>query len=326
MTGADRAGWLEERFFEHLEWERNLAPSTLVAYRREVAAFVAFAVSEAGTSAPAEVSPATVRAYLARLYERRLSARTVERILASLRSYFRFLVGEGAVAASPAAAVPHLRAPRRPPEVVERGDLDALFETFPDDPAGRRDRALVELLYGAGVRVAELVGVDLVDLRLGDRLLRVRGKGRRERIVPFGRAAERAIRAYLPDRAAWRRRIAGDDEPLFVNRRGGRLTDRSVRRILDAAVGRTAELRHLHPHALRHAFATHLLEAGLDLRAIQELLGHASLATTQVYTTVDLARLMQVHRQSHPRSREDRGAVSAEEAAPPARDRRHDGR
>lgn len=317
MTGNGRQAWLVERFFEHLEWERNLAPATLVAYRREVAAFVAFATAEAAAGTPSEVTPATVRSYLARLYERRLSARTVERILASLRSYFRFLVGEGAVAGNPAAAVPNLRARRRPPEVVERGDLDALFETFPDDPAGRRDRALVELLYGAGVRVAELVGLDLVDVRLGERLLRVRGKGRRERIVPFGRAAERAIRAYLPDRATWRRPLADGNEPLFVNQRGGRLTDRSVRRILDAAVRRSAELRRLHPHALRHAFATHLLEAGLDLRAIQELLGHASLATTQVYTTVDLARLMRVHRDSHPRSRDSGEGVGAPDARTP---------
>ncbi len=326
MTADERGSWLEERFFEHLEWERNLAPATLVAYRRELAAFVDFATSEAGAASPGEVTPATVRSYLARLYERRLAARSVERILASLRSYFRFLVGEGVVAANPAVAVPHLRARRRPPEVVERSDLDALFETFPDDPAGRRDRALVELLYGAGVRVAELVGVDLVDVRLGDRLLRVRGKGRRERIVPFGRAAQEAIRAYLPDRAAWRKRVEGDDEPLFVNQRGGRLTDRSVRRILDAAVRRTSEVRRLHPHALRHAFATHLLEAGLDLRAIQELLGHASLATTQVYTTVDLARLMRVHRESHPRSQDDGGGLSARPARPPAPDRTRDDR
>lgn len=294
--------WLVERFFEHLEWERNLAPATLTAYRREVVDFVGFAAAAGAGAGPAEVSAATVRSYLARLYERGLAARTVERILASLRTYFRFLVAEGTIPANPALAVPHLRARRPPPEVVDRAELDALFDSFPDTPAGRRDRVAVELLYGAGLRVAELVGLDLDDVRLNDRLLRVRGKGRKERIVPFGRVAAAAIRRYLPDRARWRGRDAVDD-PLLVNQRGGRLSDRSVRRLLDAAVQRTAELHRLHPHSLRHAFATHLLESGMDLRAIQELLGHASLATTQVYTAVDLARLQSVHRASHPRGR-----------------------
>jgi integrase/recombinase XerC len=131
----------------------------------------------------------------------------------------------------------------------------------------------------------------------------VRGKGRKERLVPFGRPAAGALEAYLPERGRWRKGTLDDEEPLFVNQRGGRLSDRSVRRQLDQAVRRTAALNHLHPHALRHAFATHLLEAGMDLRAIQELLGHSSLATTQLYTKVDLAHLMAVHRRSHPRSK-----------------------
>lgn len=309
MTSEDpvmASSWALERFLEHLEWERNLAPATLSVYRREVASFIRFAATDAACGEPAGVTPATVRGYLGRLYTRGLAARSVEKILAALRTYFRFLVGESVITANPAQAVPHVRARRAPPEVVDRYDLEALFESFPDNPAGRRDRVAVELLYGAGLRVAELVALDLVDVRLGERLLRVRGKGRKERIVPFGRAAAAAIRVYLPDRERWR--TAGDpDEALLVNQRGGRLSDRSVRRLLDAAVQRTAELHRLHPHALRHAFATHLLESGMDLRAIQELLGHASLATTQVYTSVDLARLLAVHRRSHPRGR-SRGA------------------
>jgi integrase/recombinase XerC len=159
----------------------------------------------------------------------------------------------------------------------------------------------VELLYAAGLRIGELVALDIGDLQLGQRVVRVRGKGRKERLVPFGRPAAQAIEAYLPDRARWRRGVADEDNPLFVNQRGGRISARSIRRQLDAAVRHTADLNHLHPHALRHAFATHLLEAGMDLRAIQELLGHSSLATTQIYTTVDLAHLMAVHRRSHPK-------------------------
>lgn len=302
MSGA-RDPFLVETFLEQLQWERNLAPRTVAAYRREVLGFVAFAASELARESPAAVTPNDVRAWLAHLHGRRLSARSVERSLAALRTYFAYLLDEGAAASNPARAVPHPRRERRVPEVVTLDAVESLIEGAPDTASGRRDRALFELLYGAGLRVGELVGLDLGDVQLGARLVRVRGKGRRERIVPFGRRAAEAISAYLPDRARWRaRRPADGSEPLFVNPRGGRLTDRSVRRRLDAAVARTAAVHRLHPHALRHAFATHLLEAGMDLRAIQELLGHASLATTQIYTHVDLARLMAVYRKSHPKA------------------------
>jgi integrase/recombinase XerC len=294
--------WLVDRFLEHLEWERNLSPPTLRAYRREVATFVDFAVSDLGVPAPDAVTPSVPRSYLAHLHSRGLAPRSVARALASLRTYFSFLVAEGVAASNPAAAVPHPHGANPTPEVADRYAIEELLEGFADTPAGRRDRAAIELLYAAGLRVGELVGLDLADVRLAQRTLRVRGKGRKERLVPFGRPAAAALDAYLPVRAQWRRRRDDGDDPLFVNQRGGRLSDRSVRRALDAAVRRTADLAHLHPHALRHAFATHLLEAGMDLRAIQELLGHSSLATTQIYTRVDLAHLMEVHRRSHPKA------------------------
>lgn len=300
-------GWETDAFLEHLEWERNLAPATLSAYRREARGFTQFAAEELDVGSPAGVTPGAVRAWLAELHERGLSARSVGRSLAALRTYFSFLVAEGVVPSNPATLVSHPRCSRRPPEVVHRDDLETLFESFVDSPAGRRDRAAVELLYAAGLRVGELVGLDLADVKLRERLLRVRGKGRKERVVPFGRRAAAAVVAYLPDRARWLRGAtlsARSGEPLLVNQRGGRLSDRSVRRALAAAVRRTADLHRLHPHALRHAFATHLLEAGMDLRAIQELLGHSSLGTTQVYTGVDLAHLMAVYRRSHPRADE----------------------
>jgi len=301
---APPGAWLVEAFFEHLEWERNLSPATLAAYRREVLSFVAFARERLGLERPPQVGGATVRAYLAELHARGLAPRSVARALASLRSYFRFLLGEAVVTVNPARAVPHPRDTERTPAIADRYAIEELLESFADTPAGRRDRAVVELLYAAGLRVGELVGLDLADLQLAQRSLRVRGKGRKERLVPFGKPAAAAIAAYLPDRAGWRQRAAADGaEPLFVNQRGGRLSDRSVRRLLDAAVRRGSELGRLHPHSLRHAFATHLLEAGMDLRAIQELLGHSSLATTQVYTRVDLAHLMDVHRRSHPKAR-----------------------
>jgi len=298
--GRSRDAWLEEPFLEHLEYERNLSSATLTAYRRELARFVDH--TAAVHRGPGDIRAADVRDWIAVLWQQRLKPRSLERALSSIRTYFGFLVAEGVIEANPAATVPLPRKQQNQPDVIDRYAIEGLIESFPDTPAGRRGAALVELLYGSGLRVGELVALDMDDLSLGDRLLRVRGKGRKERIVPFGRRAGDAILAYLPDRSRWRRGTSGDDEPLFVNQRGGRLSDRSVRRVLDAAVRRTADLHRLHPHALRHAFATHLLEAGMDLRAIQELMGHSSLATTQIYTGVDLAHLMSVHRKSHPRA------------------------
>ena len=296
-------GWQAEGFTAYLRDERNLSPHTLRAYEREVARFVAFATGEMGCSGPAEVKPAAVRAYLAHLHGERLARVSAQRALAALRTYFRFLCREREIDANPAVVVPTPRAPKRLPEVLTAPQLAELLEALPATPAGRRDRAALELLYGAGLRAAELVGLDLDDVELARRLARVRGKGGKERIVPFGRLAEQALRAYLPERGAWRAASERlDDEPLFVNQRGGRLTDRSLRRILDAAVRHVALAHHVHPHTLRHAFATHLLEAGMDLRAIQELLGHASLATTQRYTHLDLAHLMETYRKAHPKA------------------------
>jgi len=301
MSDADLRAWLVDAFLEHLEWERNLSPATLRAYRREISGFVEFVTSELNHEQPGQTTPVTVRAHLAHLHSRGLQPRSVARALAALRTYFRFLVTEGALEASPADAVPHPHDVQRTPEIADRYAIEELLEGFPDTPAGRRDRAAMELLYAAGLRVGELVALNLGDVQLQQRIVRVRGKGRKERLVPFGRPAASAIEAYLPERAHWRRGVTDEEDPLFVNQRGGRLSDRSIRRQLDLAVRRTADLNHLHPHALRHAFATHLLEAGMDLRAIQELLGHSSLATTQVYTKVDLAHLMAVHRKSHPK-------------------------
>ncbi|HPW54349.1 MAG: tyrosine recombinase XerC [Thermoanaerobaculaceae bacterium] len=296
--------WHLDELTSYLRDERNLSAHTLRAYEREVAAFREFAASEMGCEEPAAVTPAMVRAYLAHLHASRLSRRSMQRALGALRTFFRFLSREGWVTANPARIVPTPRAPRTLPEVVTAPQIGELLGALPDSPVGRRDRAALELLYGSGLRAAELVGLDLDDVDLGHRLVRVRGKGGKERVVPFGRPAERALRAYLPDRAAWRSTATTADsrEPVFVNQRGGRLSDRSLRRILVAAVRLLTSVHHLHPHTLRHAFATHLLEAGMDLRAIQELLGHASLSTTQRYTHLDLAHLLETYRKAHPKA------------------------
>ncbi len=295
--------WLNTAFLEHLEWERNLSPATLKAYRREISRAVDFFSGDLNVKDPSKVNPASVRSFLAHLHGIGLSPRSAERALAAVRTYFRFLVAENILSANPAEAVAHPRRRRSAPTVTPLAVIEDLLESFPPTPAGIRDGTLVEFLYGSGLRVGELVGLDLPDLQLKARLIRVRGKGRKERIVPYGTQAAAALSTYLPIRAQWKQGAKLSTEALFLNQRGGRLTDRSVRRILDAAVLRSSAQYQLHPHALRHAFATHLLEAGMDLRAIQELLGHASLATTQIYTTVDLAHLMAVHRKSHPRSR-----------------------
>jgi integrase/recombinase XerC len=296
--------WRLDEFTAYLRDERNLSLHTLRAYEREVASFLAFAESEMSCTVPAAVTPSMVRAYLADLHSRKLSRVSVQRALGALRTYFRLLSREGVVATNPARVVPSPRAPKKLPEVVTASQVGDLLSAIDDTPAGRRDRAALELLYGSGLRAAELVGLDLDDVDLGRRLVRVRGKGGKERVVPFGHPAAAAIRAYLPARAGWRAVAAAHDagEPLFVNQRGGRLSDRSLRRIVDAAVHRIASIHHLHPHTLRHAFATHLLEAGMDLRAIQELLGHASLSTTQRYTHLDLAHLMETYRKAHPKA------------------------
>jgi integrase/recombinase XerC len=296
--------WRLDEFTAYVRDERNLSLNTLRAYEREVSQFVAFAGTEMGCSEPRGVSANIVRAYLAHLHGRKLARVSTQRALAALRTYFRFLGREGEVETNPAKVVPTPRAPKKLPELVTAPQLAELLEALPQDPAGRRDRAALELLYGSGLRASELVGLDLDDVDLSRRLARVWGKGSKERLVPFGREAERALRAYLPDRAAWRSRggeLPGG-EPLFVNQRGGRLSDRSLRRILDAAVFRVAMAAHIHPHTLRHAFATHLLEAGMDLRTIQELLGNASLSTTQRYTHVDLAHLMETYNKAHPKA------------------------
>ena len=296
--------WHLEDFTCYLRDERNLSAHTLRAYEREIGQFVVFAGGEMGCAGPAGVSPNVVRAYLAALHGKKLARVSTQRALAALRTYFRFLAREGVVASNPARVVPTPRAPKKLPDIVTAPQLADLLEALPPTSAGRRDRAALELLYGAGLRAAELVGLDLDDVDLNRRLARVRGKGNKERVVPFGREAERALRAYLPDRAAWRALpgAGGEGEPLFVNQRGGRLSDRSLRRILDAAVFRVALVQHIHPHTLRHAFATHLLEAGMDLRAIQELLGHTSLSTTQRYTHLDLAHLMETYNRAHPKA------------------------
>jgi integrase/recombinase XerC len=302
-------------FETHVADERRFSPRTVLAYRADLDRFSGFWESEFAHEAAArtplsKIDTLAVRSYLAYLHRARLANRSLARHLSTLRSFFRWACREGHLEKNPAKGLPSPRVPKTLPRAMTLPDTERLLaadegengETFVPE----RERALFELLYATGLRVSEAAGLDLEDVDFASRLARVTGKGSRERIVPFGEAAGDALRAYLPSRAALRHRAAGKDEdgaePLFVNARGGRLTPRSMARLLKGrlrAAGLPAEIS---PHALRHTFATHLLQAGADLRAIQELLGHASLSTTQKYTHLDAARLREVYRNAHPKA------------------------
>ena len=308
-----------DSFLTDLEERRGASKHTVRSYRSDLAHFVAFVeqtFAEPGAGRAAAptadcVSVGLLRSYLASLYEQGLARTTAARKLAALRAFYRYLGQIGAVARDPAKALRTPRTPQRIPQRLETEEVEALLHA--PDPAtarGRRDLAILELLYGTGVRVSELVGLDLADLNAGSRIVRVLGKGGKERVVPFGEVAADALRGWLsarPELAAAGGAAAGgagNGAALFLNARGGRLSDRSVRTIVRRYLGE-AGIAHLAgkatPHTLRHAFATHLLDRGADLRAIQELLGHATLATTQKYTQVSTARLFEVYARTHPR-------------------------
>ena len=303
----DRIG----EFLIHLEHGVNASPLTIRCYGTDLREFEQFiAAARARRRSMTSIDHLDVRSYLSHLYDRGVSRATVARKLASLRSLFRYLSRQGLMRRNPAAMVSTPKLDRRLPHPMPENEVESLLESaFGSDPRDDRDRAILELLYATGIRVGETVGADIGDLDFGgatgDGMLRVFGKGRKERLVPIGSKAVVALRRYLrsrgelvPDRAAPR----GDRDALFLNARGGRLTDRSVRRILNARLQRAALSRDVSPHSLRHSFATHMLNAGADLRSIQELLGHASLSTTQKYTKVTTSRLLDVYNRAHPRA------------------------
>ncbi|HXO30326.1 MAG TPA: tyrosine recombinase XerC [Thermoanaerobaculia bacterium] len=327
---------LIHRYLEHLEADRNLSPHTVRAYEGDLLRFLDFLAGDFLACPPGEVHPAAVdglavRSFLASLHTHGLSRRSQARALAAVRGLLGFACREGTLTANPAQGVPTPKLPKTLPRHLLPGEVEALIEA-PAAAAGalpgsepapggalaaalaRRDRAVLELLYAAGLRVGELVGLDWGSIDLPARVVRVLGKGGKERMVPFGRPAATALRQWLEDWEAVRAALPESgadasgpagvrDEPVFLNHRGGRLSDRSVRRIIDRWIDQTALARGVHPHTLRHTFATHLLEGGADLRSIQELLGHASLSTTQKYTHVDVERLLAVYRGAHPRAR-----------------------
>ncbi len=295
-------------FLADLGSERRASPRTLRAYAGDLAELTAYAASRSsspeGSPPLHEVDTELLRGFLAQRYSE-LSPATRARRLASVRSFFRWAQRRGRCEHNPAAV---LRAPKQPshlPRFLDEEDAALLVEQpSGEHPGGLRDRALLELAYGAGLRASELAGSDLADLDLEAGVVRVRGKGSKERVVPCGREAVAALRRYLERRHELKPR-AGAVHPcaLFLNRFGGRLSTRSIRRLVKQHALQAGVLRDVSPHTLRHSFATHLLDHGADLRGIQELLGHASLSTTQRYTHVGLKRLMQVYDEAHPRAR-----------------------
>jgi site-specific recombinase XerD len=296
-------------FVAHLALEQGRSPHTVAAYRRDATDLARTCVAW-GLQHPAAVDRRVLRRYLADLDERGYARSTIARRVASLRGFYALLERRGMVAEDPATLLSAPRQGRHLPRVLRVDEIDRLLAAPPlDTPVGVRDRALLELLYASGARVAEACGLDLDALALGEEVVRLTGKGGKERIVPLGEPAVDAVHTYLtsarPALAAGRRPGEPTTAALLLNRRGQRLGTRDARTAVQRAAT-AAGLGHVTPHTLRHSVATHLLESGADLRMVQELLGHASLATTQRYTHLSRGRLREVHAMAHPRARRQR--------------------
>ena len=289
------------RFVEELR-RNNVSPHTLSAYASDLGQFLEyFSPPGAEPPAPREFEVWKIREWLGDLYQRKLTAISMRRKLSALRAFFRFLAREGAIELNPARLVRMPKAPLRLPQVMTEEQVNGLLDGVIAGKLERRhparDVAIFEFLYGCGLRVSELVGLNLNDIDRGERWLRIRGKGRKERQVPYGAKAEAALERYLPERKATPAETA-----VFLNHRGGRLTRRGVELIVKLYATYLSGDSSVHPHSFRHAYATHLLADGADLRAIQELLGHARLSTTQKYTQVSLTDLIAVYDRAHPKA------------------------
>lgn len=290
-----------EPFCDHLSFERGLSPRTLEAYRRDIERMAAFLESR-GVCRVGDATAHDLRDYVYHLKDRGLQASSIRRNLSAVRTYFGFLLAEGVVVTDPTERVELPRAWRRLPGVLSVAEVERLLDA--PDPGERlywRDKALLEVAYASGVRVSELIALKVRDLDLLEGLATVLGKGSKERLVPIGRSAARALVVYLRDIRPML--VRGDTEGVvFLNHRGGPLSRMGVWSILRKHVGRAGIRKRVTPHTLRHSFATHLLEGGADLAAVQEMLGHADIATTQIYTHVEREYLRDVHRRFHPRA------------------------
>ncbi|NOY05927.1 MAG: tyrosine recombinase XerC [Chlorobi bacterium] len=294
-------------YLSYLEVKRNVSEHTLDAYGRDIRQFILFLEEWAQTDAPdiTAVDPGTIRFYLGWLVESGLSRKSIGRKLAAVRSFFKFCHREGYIQTNPAATIHPPKQEKKLPTFVEVNEIERVM-VLPDTSTftGARDRAILELLYGAGIRLRELTNLDVRDLQLDENTVRIFGKGRKERIVPCGSKAVDAIRNYLEKRNEAFRNGGkrADREALFLSRRGGRISPRRVQNIVQSYLAKASAREHLSPHVLRHSFATHMLNSGADLRAVKELLGHANLSTTQIYTHVSTEHLKKIYKQAHPRA------------------------
>lgn len=295
---------LVEKFLSYLHVEKNSSDLTVTNYRKDLCAFKEFWSKRAGAASTwLEVAALDIRAYLADLNNKEYARRTIARRISALRSFYKYLVREGILTDSPLAKVHSPKLEKKLPVFLDQIEITELLEQPESDALGKRDAAILELLYATGCRVSELVSLTMDRFDLENRFVLLIGKGNKERLVPVGHTCCNAVASYLPERRHLMMKYHVDDHnALFVNNRGGSLTDRSVRRIIDKYINQMATTKNVSPHTIRHTFATHLLENGADLRVVQELLGHANLSTTQIYTHVSGEHITAAYRKNHPRA------------------------
>lgn len=303
MTEETGQRFLTERFEDYLRFERGLSSKTTSAYATDILQFVAY-LDSTGLESPQGVEVTDLRQFIYKLKQDGRAASSIRRKISALRSYFGFLQAEGIIDGDPSDLLEGPKARRALPSVLSEPEVESLLDSMPDtDPLTLRDRAILEFMYATGVRISELIGLRLRDLDLEERLVRVVGKGSKERIIPFGVVALDALRVYLhesrPVLAGARRESSGT---LFISRRGRALSRKGAWEIVRRRVQAAGITRDVTPHTLRHTFATHLLQGGADIAAVQEMLGHADISTTQIYTHLDRSYLSDVHRKYHPRA------------------------
>ncbi len=294
----------------HMEIERNLSPHTRKNYVADLKQFKTFLEEnihkenkEAVLKPPEHIDHLAVRMFLALLYKKKVKKVTIARKLAALRTFFGFLQREGKLTANPAEMIQAPKSEKYIPPFLSVDEMLTILDSrFPDDICGCRDKAILELFYSTGIRLSELTGLNIEDADLNEALLKVRGKGKKERLVPVGVKAMNALTGYINMRSDLDKIDFGGAAPLFIGTKGARLNPRSVARIVDKYVQLSGLGRKISPHKIRHSFATHMMDAGADLRSIQELLGHESLSTTQKYTSVSVSRLMEVYDKAHPKA------------------------
>ncbi len=291
-------------FLRYLELEKNSSLLTIQNYATDIKLFITFLQKRVGNVSWENVTVLDIRAYLALMNDEKYARRTIARRISSLRSFYKFLMRENYVKSNPFMKIKTPKLDKRLPVFLEEVEINELLELPARDELGLRDQALLELLYATGCRVSELVGLTLEHIDLGNQYVLLLGKGNKERIVPIGSAAVKAVDVYLIKSrpVIMRRYDIKEHHRLFINHRGTQLSARSVRRILGKYIAELALQKHVSPHVIRHTFATHLLEHGADLRAVQELLGHANLSTTQIYTHVTTERISTVYQNNHPRA------------------------